>query len=237
MTNIVTLKPSPPLRLYSAQVCPFAHRVRLALLEKQLPFERTEIDLDAMPAEFMKISPYNKVPLLQHGDITVWESNIILQYLDEAFAQPALLPADAGGRARARLWMDYADNQFLPWFYKLLLEQDRAKQSELAQQLTQVLRHMNDAGLGHTAAYWLGQELSLVDLAFYPFLERFTVLQHYRGYRIADDCTHLNQWLQRMRERPSVRDSGESADYYISRYAGYAAGNPRSDTPKQAGQA
>jgi len=81
-----------PLQLYTFQLCPFAHRVRLTLAEKRLAAELIEIDLKNKPAGFSKISPYGKVPLLQHGDVKIWESTIINEYLDEVFSDTPLMP-------------------------------------------------------------------------------------------------------------------------------------------------
>lgn len=60
------------IHLYSAQICPYAARTRLVLLEKNIPFEFTEIDLSAKPSWFAEVSPYSKVPVLKHGDDLVW---------------------------------------------------------------------------------------------------------------------------------------------------------------------
>lgn len=80
------------IQLYSFAACPYAQRVHIALLEKQLDFELIEIDLFNRPEWFAAISPYGKVPVLRHAGVTVHESTIINQYLDEAFPQPALMP-------------------------------------------------------------------------------------------------------------------------------------------------
>ena len=62
------------IQIYSAILCPFAHRIRLTLQAKSLPFESIEIDPQNKPANFLEISPYGKVPVLKHGDNRVWES-------------------------------------------------------------------------------------------------------------------------------------------------------------------
>jgi len=80
------------IEIYSAVLCPFAHRSRLTLIEKGVPFQLIEIDLQDKPANFKEISPYGKVPVLKHGDQRVWESAVINEYLEEAFPKPALLP-------------------------------------------------------------------------------------------------------------------------------------------------
>lgn len=80
------------IEIYSAELCPFAHRSRLVLLEKGVPFKLIEIDLQNKPKNFKTISPYGKVPVLKHGDNRVWESAIINEYLEDAFPEHPLLP-------------------------------------------------------------------------------------------------------------------------------------------------
>jgi glutathione S-transferase len=62
------------IEIYSAALCPFAHRVRLALSEKKVPFKLIEIDLQNKPANFEEIYPYGKVPVLKYGNHRVWEA-------------------------------------------------------------------------------------------------------------------------------------------------------------------
>lgn len=223
------------LTLYSAAVCPFAQRTRLALAEKGLAYTVHEIDLDNIPSWYSDISPTNKVPLLARGAARIWESMVINEYLEDVYPQPALLPADPAKRALARIWIDYANTQFLPWFYKLLLEQDGARQAELAERLRATLAQIEDEGLAPNAPgpYWLGEDISLVDLAFYPFFERFPVIEHYRGFHLPDNAVHLRRWLAAMAERPSVRAEAGSNEFYIERYRQYADGSTQSDTARE----
>jgi len=65
------------VEIFSAAVCPFAQRSRMMLLQKQVDFEVTEIDLNNKPDNFLEISPYGKVPVIKHGDNRVWESAIV----------------------------------------------------------------------------------------------------------------------------------------------------------------
>ncbi|MET0790299.1 MAG: glutathione S-transferase family protein [Polyangiaceae bacterium] len=108
------------LTLFSARACPFAHRTRLVLGEKGLDFELVEIDLQQKPAWFSTVSNYGKVPALQHKEHRLVESAIVNEYLDEVFPEPALLPADPGTRAVARIWIDYANTRFVPAWGALL---------------------------------------------------------------------------------------------------------------------
>jgi glutathione S-transferase len=102
------------LTLFSARACPFAHRTRLVLGEKQLDFELVEIDLQNKPAWFNTVSVYGKVPALEHDGQRIVESAIVNEYLDEVFPTPALLPRAPAARALARIWIDYANTRFVP---------------------------------------------------------------------------------------------------------------------------
>ncbi|NBD32481.1 MAG: glutathione S-transferase family protein, partial [Cyanobacteria bacterium] len=101
------------LELYSASVCPFAHRTRLTLMEKGLDFQLIEIDLNKKPDWFSEVSPYGKVPVIKHQENRIWESAIINEYLEEAFPKPALFPDSPGERALARIWIDFANTKLV----------------------------------------------------------------------------------------------------------------------------
>ena len=135
------------VRLYSAKICPFAQRSRMALLEKGLDFELIEVDLDNKSAEFLAVSPYGRVPALIDGDDQVYESGVINEYLEEVYPEPHLMPAEPGLRAQVRLWTDYCNTTFLPHYYDLLTEQDEAKAAALKAGLDEKYRFMEAEGL------------------------------------------------------------------------------------------
>lgn len=219
-----------PAVLFSARVCPFAQRSRMMLIEKGAEFETREVDLDAPDPEFLRLSPLAKVPLLLHGEGRIWESTVINEYLEEVLDGPSLMPSGALSRARVRIWVDYANSQFVPWFYKLLLQQDPVARAEHGEQLLARLKFM-EQGLGESAGpYWSGASPSLADLAFYPFFERFCVLNHYRNFHLPASCPRLQDWFDAMRRRDSVRRTGNPVAFYIERYARYADGSTTSDT-------
>lgn len=213
------------LELFSAQVCPYAHRSRLALAEKGLSFTLSEIDLSDKPQRFLDISPYGKVPALSHNGQTVYESAIVNEYLNDAFPTPPLMPDDPYRKAQARIWIDYFDNRFLDLYYDALENKDRSKDDEYREKIATGFRFIETEGLAKLSGsgpYWLGSELSLVDLAYYPFLERLPAWTHHRGIDIPQDCTRLKTWFDAMRERPSVREIANPPEYYIDRYRKYA---------------
>jgi glutathione S-transferase len=211
------------IRIYSAALCPFAHRSRLTLMEKEIPFELIEIDLQNEPANFKEISPYGKVPVLKHGRHQVWESTIINEYLNETFPDPPLFPKHPFQRAQARIWINFADTRLFAAMAKLLyLSQTPEQQAAAKQELTEHLQFMEQAGLQKLSVkgpYWLGSEISLVDLTYYPVFEQWAVLEQFRGYPFPPGLDRLKQWWAAVADRPSVRAIAQPPEFYIERYA------------------
>lgn len=214
------------IELFSARVCPFAHRSRLALMEKNLPFTLIDIDLRNKPDWYPEVNPVGTVPALRQGDFLLRESLVINEYVNECSAEPPLHPATVRQRAEARLWISYADSSFTPLFYRLLKAQNKDDRSRLAEEFCRVLAQLDGElqtrkGQG---AYWFGWQVGLTDIAFYPWFERWPVLEHYCGLAIPDHLSSLLGWIETMQNRDAVRLGSEPVDYYIAEYADYAAG-------------
>jgi glutathione S-transferase len=94
------------LKLISHKLCPYVQRAIIALTEKGVPVERIDIDLANKPAWFLALSPLGKTPVLQVGDTAIFESAVILEYLEETQPKP-LHPADPLTRAEHRGWMEF----------------------------------------------------------------------------------------------------------------------------------
>src|SRR5688500_11816686 len=94
------------LKLVSHKLCPYVQRAVIALTEKGVPFERVDIDLDNKPDWFLKISPLGKTPVLVVGDTAIFESAVIVEYLEESQPNP-LHPNDPLQRAEHRAWIEF----------------------------------------------------------------------------------------------------------------------------------
>jgi glutathione S-transferase len=191
------------IHLYSYQACPFARRTRMALIEKGLDFELTEIDIKNKPKDFATISPYGKVPVLLDDDKRIYESAIINEYLDEQYPDPQLMPQDPYTRAQARIWMDYCGSRFstASWNH-MQAGDDPAKIAAANTELHACLRFMETEGLRKLSdgPYWLGSHISLVDIQFMPFFQRY--LDNNKA-DIPEDCTRIHTWLDVMQHRDS----------------------------------
>lgn len=196
------------IKFYDFKASPNCQRVKVVLEEKKLPYETVPIDLrkkEQKTPEYMRISPYGKVPALIDGDTALYESCIINEYLNEKYPNPPLLPTDAGKRAMARILIDYGLTQMDSAYQKLRLElmkdeKERDQgvvESAKAEAKKFLQRFENEIG---DQPYLMG-EFSLVDAALIP---RFTRLE---GFGVLPDSSlpRLGRYLQRMKERPSVK--------------------------------
>lgn len=213
------------IKIYSAVVCPYAHRSRLVLQEKGIDFDLIEIDLQNKPEGFTDISPYAKVPAIAHNHHRVWESAVINEYLNEVFPNPPLLPSSPIAKAQARIWIDFANTRFVPAFSALLRSPDIQQQEAAKQELYKHLEFIENEAFGKLSEegpYWFGESISLVDFTFYPWFERWPALKHYRGLAIPEQFTRLRQWKKALKQRDSVVAIANSKEFYIERYARFA---------------
>ena len=100
------------MTLFSDPACPYCHRVRMVIAEKRINIEVLDVDARALPSDLMDSNPYGTVPTLVDRDLRLYESLIVMEYLDERFPHPPLLPVDPVGRANARLFIYRVDRDW-----------------------------------------------------------------------------------------------------------------------------
>ena len=118
--------------LYDAARCPYCARVRIVLAEKGIPYEPVEVDLSNRPAWIYEKNPTGKVPVLEEDTFVLPESAVIMEYLEERFPEPALLPADPAARALERLWVDRFDDELGDDYYAFRRGDENALAERLA---------------------------------------------------------------------------------------------------------
>lgn len=198
----------PKLHLVSHAICPFVQRAVIALLEKQAPFERTNIDLANPPEWFREISPLGKVPLLQVDGAVIFESAVICEYLDETL-EPRLHPADPLARAQHRAWIEFA-SALLGTMWEFNTAPDgqtlEAKRKELQAKFA-ILEKSLGAG-----PYFAGSNFSLVDAAYAPIFRYFGVYERSVDFGVFADLPKVSAWRAALAARPSVQQA-VAADY------------------------
>jgi glutathione S-transferase len=196
------------LKLISHKLCPYVQRAVIALTEKGVPFERIDIDLANKPDWFLAISPLGKTPVLQVGDKAIFESAVILEYLEETQPKP-LHPTDPLTRAEHRGWVEFGST-ILNDMVGFYAAPDEATFAAKTAQLEQRFARLE----GRVAAspWFDGSEFSLVDAVFGPVFRYFDVFDGIADFGILAGKPKLARWRQALAARPSVRGA-VSADY------------------------
>jgi glutathione S-transferase len=197
-----------PLKLISHKLCPYVQRAVIALAEKGVSFERIDIDLANKPDWFLAISPLGKTPVLQVGDAAIFESAVILEYLEETQPRP-LHPADPLKRAEHRGWIEFGSAVLgdIAGFYSAPDEAAfKARASQLEQRFARLEARV-------AASPWFdGESFSLVDAVLGPVFRYFDVFDEIADFGILSGKPKLSRWRKALVARPSVR-SAVSADY------------------------
>ena len=161
--------------LYSGSTCPFSHRCRFVLCEKGCDFEITDIDMFNKPPEIGAMNPYGELPILIERDLTLYQSTIINEYIDERFPHPQLMPADPIQRARARLFI-YTFERELFSFVRVL---ERREETEIRKKVARDQIREQLVQLSPVLAknkFLMGDDFTMLDITLAPLLWR---LDHY----------------------------------------------------------
>lgn len=162
------------LTLYSFRRCPFAMRVRFVLNEKNVPFTIKEEDLKNFSPELRALHPEAKVPLLVHDDLVLYESAIIVEYLEEAFPTPALMPATPKARAEVRRWTYWCNQLFKRDVDRVKYGTSRFSEAECEGAAERLQGHLAFLDKALAASGWLvGDKFSLADCNVFPFYRQF----------------------------------------------------------------
>lgn len=191
------------LELVSFKTCPFVQRAAIVLHEKAVPFKITYIDQTSKPDWLLKISPLGKVPLLKVDDTVLFESAVIVEYLDEVYP-PRLHPADALRRAHNRAWIEFSST-LLSSQFQMLMSPERAAFDTAAVRFGELLDRL-EAELGE-GPFFNGATLALVDCAFAPLFMRMTIMEPYLGLGAFAPRPRIQAWSELLLARAAVQRS------------------------------
>ena len=195
---------NPKYKLISHHLCPFVQRAAIALNEKNIPFERVNIDLANKPEWFLELSPLGKVPVLVVDDKDVlFESSVIAQYLDEVTGGE-LLDTDPLVRARQKAWMEYASS-LIGVVGQLYNAKTRGAFEVARHTLVDRFRTLEE-NLGE-GPFFSGSQFTLVDAAFAPVFRYFDVIEQLVDVDLFPDVSRVADWRAALSARPSVIDA------------------------------
>lgn len=213
------------MQLYSGPLSLFTAKVRVALAEKGLPYDRIEVGWSRADRylphhpDVVRLNPKAEVPVLVDGDACVYDSTLILQYLEDAYPEPALYPRSSTARARCRQLEATADELLFPRVWDLIEEvfypasadaRDPQRSATAHAQLAQLSSRLEkDFGAGP----WLcGEAFSVADLSLFIFLHTAATL----GAPLPEACTSLRTWFDRTAARASVAREVEEMQAFVA---------------------
>ena len=177
----------------------------MVLHEKRVDFEVREVDLSNKSEEFLAASPTGKVPVIVVDGDSLYESNVVNQYLDEVAGEPKLLPEDPKRRAYARIWMVFADTDFFPAVFAASVGRERGfseeRISEAFEKLKTTLGKLEERLKDRD---YLVDEFSLADIAYAGNFVRLRELGE-RGEVSLEGYPNVATWIERIERRESYK--------------------------------
>jgi glutathione S-transferase len=199
------------IKLYTFPPSTNSRKVRIALLEKGLEFERVNVDLskrEQKDPEYLKIHPFGQVPALDDEGFVLYDSTVINEYLEDEYPYPSLMPNDSEGRARMRLLEDFRDTHFNPYCVQIMYEVRKPEGERDAPRIenakTQISACFDRIERELQGKEYLVGSFSLADIAFMANLD---VLDRFAIPVDANKHKNVAAWIARLKSRPSYAAS------------------------------
>lgn len=192
------------MMLFSQPDCFYSHRTRIVLTEKDITAEIIDVDPDNQPEDLMDVNPYGVLPTLVDRDLVLYDSRIIMDYLDERFPHPPLLPVDPVSRARCRLALYRIEKDWYPLVEAI---QENGKGVEQARkELTESIAAT--APILEQLPFFLNEEFSLVDASIAPILWRLPSL----GIELPKEAKAVEKYAESLFAREGFKLSLSEAE-------------------------
>ena len=199
--------------VYGFQRSTFVNIVRLVLQHKAIPFAFHDLEPEMGRPSHLALHPFDRVPILKHGDFTLYETSAIVAYLEDAFPTPRLQPSDVRERARMNQWIGVVNAYVYPYmiyhisherltFPELGIASDDKVVAYAVPKVATALGVLEQA-LGHGKPFLLGGELSLADFYLLPATYAFSLTPE--GKTMLPDYPAVRRWFAGMEELPTVR--------------------------------
>ena len=204
--SLVTKRSS--MTLFSDARDHYSHRVRMVLAEKGVTCDIVDIDPNNKPEDLAEINPYNSLPTLLDRDLVLYEANVIMEYLDERFPHPPLLPVYPVQRALSRLWITRVEKE---WSSRLdILMAGKGRETVISKARKELRESIIAvAPIFAEKPYFMNDEFTLVDCCVAPILWRLKVVD----ITLPERSTRpLQKYMQKMFDRESFRASLTEAE-------------------------
>ena len=201
---MISLSKRTSMALFSDPTDHYCHRVRIVLAEKGITSEMIESNRDNIDPEILELSPYASLPVLVDRDVCLFDSVTLMEYLDERFPHPPLLPVYPVLRANIRLYIKRIELDWSSRFDQLIDGNLKpAKAKTVKKELKSLI--VSSCALLKEKPYFMNEEFSLVDCCIAPILWRLPMI----GIEIPNDAKHkpLNLYMKKIFTMPSFIES------------------------------
>ena len=191
------------MTLFSDPCSQYSHRVRIVLAEKGVTVDIEDIDANNVTEEILEANPYGTLPTLVDRDLALYESKVVMEYLDERFPHPPLLPVYPVARAQSRLWVHRIEKDWCTLVDSIIATPEAKKTEAIRKEFKDSLISISDIFV--EMPYFMNEEFTLVDCCLAPMLWRLPQL----GIEIPStrQTKPLLDYINRLFERPSFQES------------------------------
>jgi len=194
------------MTLFSAPNDPWSHRARIVLAEKSIGIDIVSVEPGRYPEDLLDLNPYHSVPTLVDRDLVLYDSRVIMEYLDERFPHPPLMPVDPVTRAQFRLALYRIERDWYSLSHQIEQEPDKKQTLKLKRILRDTILQSND--LFKVKPFFLSEEFSLVDATIAPILWRLP----YYDIDLPPQAQPIMKYANLIFSRPAFRDSLSDAE-------------------------
>jgi len=193
------------MNLFTSPTCPYCHLARIVLAEKDITFESIDVNLDSPPEDLSELNPYNTVPTLIDRDLVLYDSRVIIEYLDERFPHPPLMPVDPVSRAKTRLALHRVEKDWYPLMHDIMHKGEKtvAKSRKI---LRESIVSSNE--LFQVMPFFLSEDYTLVDATIAPLLWRLPAL----GIELPAEAKAVADYAERIFSREAFQLSLTEAE-------------------------
>ena len=188
------------MTLFSDPSCMQSHRTRIVLAEKDITADVVHIDPNNKPEDLSDLNPYNSVPTIVDRDLVLYDARVIMEYFDERFPHPPLMPVDPVSRSKSRLALFHIERD---WYgpVEKILQGDSVTSEQARKELEESL--LSTVEIFKAKPYFLSDEFSLVDCSIAPLLWRLPSLR----IELPSQAKAILEYGERVFDRPSFRSS------------------------------
>mgnify|MGYP001149385688 FL=1 len=189
------------MTLFSGATDPWSHRTRLVLAEKGINIDFIDVDKGNLPEDLFDLNPYNSIPTLVDRELVLYDSRVIIEYLDERFPHPPLMPVDPVTRAQFRLALYCIERDWYSVVEDILKGGDRKSMVRACKVLQDSI--VSSVEIFTSKRFFLSDEFSLVDCTVAPILWRLPIL----NVKLPTQAGKILEYMDNVFARQSFRDS------------------------------